>query len=440
MEIKTNKSLNQTLIPSLAMQQAFFVLQLPQLELAEWLCLQIEQNPLLEYKESRGEASPVLEEKELDFSKQDFEVLDYLDDTFKNAVFPDDQEKENLQEETLSYPMSLFDHLRVQAKEVFSSQQLEKAETIIGSLDHRGFLGETPVDEEILKIIQTFDPPGIAARDLKESLLIQLDSKGKKDSLLYTIISAHFQDLLQNRFPDIEKRVKIPAHSLKKKIKKELFALDFQPGARFITPQVPSIVPDIFIYKVGGNWEIDINDSYLPPINILDPEIENLSSSDKSYVRTHLTKGNWLLHIIDRRHAILKRIALYLLKYQEDFFNGDLAQLIPLNMQEAAKELGVNASTIARATSHKYLSAPHGIFSLRNFFSHALKTYDGKTISHHTVKHLLLDLIAKENKKAPLSDDRIMAILCAKGINCARRTITKYRKSLHIPSSQQRRD
>ena len=130
----------------------------------------------------------------------------------------------------------------------------------------------------------------------------------------------------------------------------------------------------------------------------------------------------------------------YLLKHQQSFFNGDLNRLAPLNMQEASKELGLNASTIARATSNKYVSAPHGIFPLRNFFSHALNTSHGPAISHHTVKNLLLDLIDKENKGDPLSDDRIVAILSTKGIHCARRTITKYRKALSIPSSQQRKD
>ncbi len=440
MEIKTNNSLSQTLIASLAMQQAFFVLKLPQVELAEWIHLQIEQNPLLQVQETRGPSVPVLEETELDFNKKDFEVLNHLDDSFKTAVFPEDREKITFPEETLSYSISLFDHLKEQAQEIFSGKQLEKAEEIIGSLDHLGFLGETPVDEEILKIIQTFDPPGIAARNLRDSLLIQLKALGEETSLLYTIISLHFQDLLHNRFLGLEKKLQLSPHTLKRRIKKKLFSLDFQPGAKFTRACAPSLIPDIFVYKIGDEWKIDIDESFLPHINLVHPASDAFSSSDKTYIKSHLTQGKWLLHIIRRRHTTLKKITTYLLKHQQDFFNGDLHQLIPLNMQEAAKELGLHASTVARATFHKYISTPHGIFALRNFFSHALKTSHHKPISHHTVKQLLLNLIAQENKRQPLSDERIVDILVKKGINCARRTITKYRKSLHIPSSQKRKE
>ena len=438
MKLKLTNSLRQTLIPSLAMQQAFFVLQLPQLELAEWLQCQIEQNPLLECKEERGSLDPVSEEKELDFTERDFGVLDHLDESFKEAIFPETEKSS--QEEILSYPPSLSDHLREQAREAFSLLQLPIAEEIIGNLDHRGFLGDISVNEEVLKVVQTFDPPGIAARDLKQSLLIQLEAKKQKNSLLYRVLSQYFQDLLQNRFPELEKKLKLTPHTLKKLIHKELFSLDFQPGARFSSHLSASLIPDIFVYKVGDNWKIEINETYIPQITLSEFANNNFSSSEKNYIRLHATKGKWLLHIIRRRNTTLKKIMEYLLKHQQSFFNGELNQLAPLNMQDAAKELGLNPSTIARATSHKYVSAPHGIFLLRSFFSHAVNTSHGPAISHHTVKNLLLDLIDKENKSEPLSDDRIVALLSTKGIHCARRTITKYRKALSIPSSQQRRN
>lgn len=439
MEIKTNNSLRQTLIPSLAMQQAFFVLQLPQLELAQWIHLQMEQNPLLEYKEDKGTMTITLEEQELDFSKPDFGILDFLDESFTESAFPDDQAI--AQEEPLASPMSLLEHLIKQAREVFSSPlELLKAEEIIGNLDHRGFLGDTSVDEEVLKVIQTFDPPGIAARDLQQSLLIQLAARGRKQSRLYLILSHYFQDLLHNKFPELEKKLRIPHHTLKKSLHKELFSLDFQPGAKFTSHFAPTFIPDIFVYKIGEEWRIEINKTHLPQIAIAETGESSIASHEKEYVQLHRAKGKWLLHIIRRRNTTLKKITQYLLKYQQSFFNGDLNELVPLSMQDAAKELGFNASTIARATSQKYISAPHGTFSLRNFFSHAFNTSQGKNISHHTVKNLLLDLIDKENKSAPLSDGRIVSLLSSKGILCARRTITKYRKALRIPSSQQRRD
>lgn len=437
MEIKTTKSLSQTLIPSLAMQQAFFVLQLPQVELAEWIHLQIEQNPLLHIQETKGPIRQILEEEELDFNIRNFEILNHLDDSFKTAIFPEDQDRLTSQEEILSNSISLYDHLKEQAQEMFSGKDLKEAEKIIASLDHLGFLGTTAVNEDILKIVQTFDPPGIAARDLRESLLLQLKYKGEENSLLYTIISLHFQDLLHNRFLDLEKKLELPAHTLKKRIRKKLFSLNFQPAAKFTRDYTQALIPDIYVYKIGHEWHIEIDESFLPSFNLI--HFDN-NATDKSYIKSHITQGKWLLHIIRRRHTTLKTISSYLLKHQQAFFNGDLHQLIPLNMQQAAQEIGLHASTIARATSHKYISTPHGIFALRNFFSHALKTSHHKPVSHHTVKQLLLNLIKQENKQMPLSDEQIVEIFLTKGINCARRTITKYRKHLHIPSSLKRRE
>ncbi|MFS8564216.1 MAG: hypothetical protein LVR00_07915 [Rhabdochlamydiaceae bacterium] len=318
MEIKTNNSFRQKLIPSLAMQQAFFVLQMPQLELAEWIHLQMEQNPLLEYRESKGEAASPLEEKELDFSKEDFGVLDHLDESFTKAIFPDEQEAS--QETPLISPISLSEHLNNQAREIFSSPlELGKAEEIIGSLDHRGFLGNIPVDEEVLKVIQTFDPPGIAARDLQQSLLIQLAARGRKTSRLYLILSDHFQDLLHNKFPELEKKLKIPSHTLKKSIHKELFSLDFQPGAKFSSHFAPSLIPDVFVYKVGEEWQIELNEFHLPQIDVREPKESCTFPHDKEYIRLHKAKGKWLLHIIHRRNTTLKRIVGYLLKHQQSF-------------------------------------------------------------------------------------------------------------------------
>ena len=435
MEIELKAKLQQTFIPSIAMQQAFLVLQMPQLELAEWLNTQMEQNPRLEYSKSE-ESEDDFEEKE----QNGFEILDVLDELFQKSIFPEYQPEERNEERPLHHIPSLFEHLMTQARAIFTTpQEIEAAEQIIGNLDERGFIDTLPVNEPLLKIIQSFDPPGIASRNLQDALLNQLSLKGKEDSLIYMLISEYFDHILHNKFLDLEKQFNISASSLYKYVQKELKFLNFNPASQFTKSYASVIDPDVTLFKIDNTWHIEINDSYLPKIELSIPSKEQLSSSDNEFMNRHIAQGKWILNIISRRRETLKAVASHLLKTQREFFNGNLDKIISLHMEDVAQELGLHKSTIARVTSQKYIAAPYGIFAMRDFFKPSLTTFSGGKISNQTVKQLLLRLICKEDKASPLSDDALAELLGRQGIKCARRTVTKYRKALKLPPSSLRK-
>lgn len=416
----------QNMILSAALQQAFTVLQMPHLELAEWLKAQIEQNPLLEYHENKGEAAVPSEVDEIDFEKQDFNVLDSLDESFKTAVFPDwAPEQKNF---SPPQDISLYEHLMQQAQLCFeTTEDLTKAQEIIGNLDERGFLGDFPADPAILAKIQGFDPPGVAACNLQECLLLQLP----KGSLSYQLVRDHFDDLLHRRFHQIAKKMQCSAASLQQLLQNQISKLSFSPGAPFRRSVAPPLVPDVVLRKDGTKWVVEICENHLPRFNISSPP-QTADRGDKSYIRRHIAEGKWLLRMIRRRHNTLRAIVLFLLKTQEEFFADNLKKLAPLTMHEAAASLSIHESTVARAVSNKYLSCPLGIFSIRSFFSHAVSTPSGKKVSNHTIRRMIAELIEKEDKHAPLSDQEIADEIQKAGIPCARRTVAKHRQILHL--------
>jgi RNA polymerase sigma-54 factor len=409
----------QKLAMTLGLKQALQVLQMPVMELAEWIKIQIEHNPLLEYQEVRKACPESETVQEIDFDKRNFSVLDELDELFRGAVFPEERAKKS--DPSLPYCTSLFDHLMHQAKEVFSSQDdLQKAEQIIGSLDERGFLGEGSFDSNILSTIQTFDPPGVAARDLRDSLLIQLRLLGKEETPAYRAIRDH-----------------LDAPAELKKFQRELLNLNFYPARRFHHTPTPFLIPDVIVERRGEGWHIEINEEPLPLFRL--SSISSSNASDQTYIRHHLAEGKWLLRILRRRHLTLKSIVLYLLKKQEPFFQGQLQKLHPLTLHEVSQDLGLHESTVARAVGSKVVACPHGVFSLRTFFSSGLSTMSGKKISSRTVKTLIAEMIAREDKAAPLSDGAIASQLSKQGIYIARRTIAKYRHQLRLGPTLERK-
>lgn len=401
MQLEIKSKTQQLLIPTLEMQRSLQVLQMPLVELAPWVCLQIEQNPLLEYLEPAGEP----EEAASDASPACIE-----------------------NDEPATEP-SLYDHLKAQAKDFFSSpEDLAHVEEILGHLDDRGFIGDAVVCEKVLSIMQTFDPPGIAARTLQESLLLQLQRQGKESSLVYTAIARHFDEILHNRYPH------------KHKIAADLKTLDFHPGRRFERGHTCAIIPDLLVRGMDGKWNIEINASLLPSFRISSLRWESLAPDQQEFVQHHLREAKWLLKSLQRRYHTLKKIGHYLLEKQADFFRGDKEKLHPLTLQELARDLSLHESTASRAISDKYLSSPLGIYPLKTFFSSKLTNSKGKTISSRPVKGRVGDLIAHEDKSAPLSDEDISQKLHDEGIFCARRTVAKYRNALGLLPAHLRKD
>ncbi len=435
-ENKISINQHQQLLINLAMKQAFHVLQLPLLELSEWLNTEIEANPLLEIEPS--------------------------DEQYKEKHVPRNRSQEQIekrrkehQENLLTAPISLYAHLMKQAPLAIENREnLHLAELIIGHLTDKGYL-ETPLHEilpsvpmeikqKVLDEIQSFDPPGIGARNLQECLLLQLKLKKKEKGPAAQIIAHHFEDLIHNRLPHISQTLHIPIPALVKIIEKEIAPLDLHPGYRFFHQPAAAIIPDLFLINIEEKWQIEINTSLLPRFHISSIYAEALNShtlenEDAFYLRRQLAGGKWLKRIVQRRNETLRRIGTFLLKKQIDFFNGDKAGLNPMTVQETAQELGLHESTIARAISNKFLSCSQGLFALKSFFTPAVKTPSGDHISKHNLRKMLKRTIEQENKQKPLSDEEIARHFRKLGIPCARRTIAKYRGALHIAPASKRK-
>jgi len=386
-----------------AMQQALHVLELPLQELANLVQQEIEHNPAVE------EVSPPHKD-----------------------IFSSKEGPLNLIDHVLPHKPSLFEYLMQQAALAFDSpEDLSIAETLIGNLDKRGFLSDypplSPKEQKVLFILQTFDPPGIAARSLQESLLLQLASKNQKNTLAYQIIEHHFEELLLNRLPDISKKLKLSLSALQKILEKEIAPLDLRPASKFHTFHPEYLIPDVLITQEDTTWNIEVSSALLPHFTI---------SSTKE-LRPYISSATWLLSALRKRSTTLKNIARVLLDRHLSFFSGEETTLKPLTIQEVADELHLHPSTVARACMHKTLSTPLGLFPFRYFFSHSLqKTSE---TSKHALKHYLSKLVSEEEKTHPLSDEALAKKLRAQGIPCARRTIAKYRRLLSIPAAAQRR-
>jgi RNA polymerase sigma-54 factor len=400
----------QQLRLSQQMQQSLHVLQLPIVELAEWLKAEIEQNPILEYSAS--------------------------------SLYFNSREK-NDEVGSLCYQPSLFEHLMGQAINTFASkEELEIAEYIIGNLDERGFLEplEFPTEKQmmaqsILNKIQTFDPVGVATSSLRESLLLQLCLKKKQTSLAFLLIDQLFEDLLQHRFLFIQKKLHCSFQELQSILREEITLLNFHPGLRFRHSPVQHIVPDVFLKREGESWSIEVNDAPLPTFKICSNAI---TAEERGFFQPYAAAAKWLSHIISRRKSTLRAIALYLLQEEEEFFDGTRGSLKPLSAQEVAVQLGLHESTISRAIANKYLFSPIGLVSFRAFFHQTMRP-DKEDISLGCFQSTLRKLIAEENKRAPLTDLQLCRRLQQRGFRCSRRTVTKYRQGLQLPIASRRR-
>jgi len=396
---------NQRLIMSVAMEHAFHILQLPTEELADWLEQEIEQNPVLDL--------PCSSAKEFDHSS------------------------------TPSKP-SLYDHLLSEIALHFTTrEEKEIARYFAGSLDSKGMLvlstEEIKGKEEILNVFQRMDPKGVGARSVQEALLIQLEEK--KHSLVYSLVSNHYHDLLHLRLQKIAKEMNLSLSKVKAIIHKQIRLLNPFPANGYQDEVNPILTADVTLHNEEGIWSVEVNDSTLPPIQIHPYylkalEEKELRNDEIALIRRHLAAGKWLIRAVDRRKKTLQEIATYLLKRERAYFEGITSAPTPLTMKEVAKALSLSESTITRAIANKALATPRGLLTFRSFFNQGLRSIKGD-ISSMEAKDLLLKLIKQE--EAPLSDEALSKLLLSRGIQCARRTVTKYRKELKIGSTSQRK-
>ena len=476
------QSLKQTqrLIMSPQMQQAINLLQMPIMELSSAIQTEMDQNPLLEYsdplssdpKDEFSESieapdSQTPENSELQFDEQCFDVLLKLDEDFKDhfsqtttpksSTTQEDQKKQTFLENSIQKDESLYEILLSQANESFDSiEDAKMAKALIGNFDHRGFLS-SPLEEiallnefkleqlqNILLEIQTFEPLGVGASTIQESLLIQLTCLKKKKTLAYDIVHNHYEDILKNKLPNIQKSTGASIEEIRYAIDHDIAHLDLKPGMTSSNNTVHYIVPDIIVTYEDKKFSIKIHEESLPPIRLNEEYLKMLKNKQfkekaKEYVEQKVTSGKWLIRNLMQRNNTLYRITESLIQKQNPFFIEVEGKLKPLTMKTISEELDLHESTIARAISNKYIDTPRGLFLLKSFFTNAYATKEGSDISSSTVKELLVDIIKKENKHRPLSDEIISKKIKEQGVSCARRTIAKYRNELNIGNTTQRK-
>lgn len=463
------------------MQQAIHLLQLPIMELTTAIEQEMEQNPVLEYigddseeafKDPESDESADMTEegspeREVDFDEHKLEILKHLDDEYRDYLSDseqfvpkrtrDEEKQKAYLESSIQASPSLFEHLMEQAREVFLNPgEMKIAETLLGHLDENGLL-TTPLEEvancfsidknklqQVLAVIQTFDPVGVGAQDVREVLLIQLRAKNKQDTLAYKIIDRFYDDLLHNRLPMIQKGLKVSMEELHDVIQNEIAHLDLHPGTSYSQTEAPTLIPDVKLRQEGDVFIPDVNEDVLKPIRLNRKYLKMLDDPDtaretKDFIKSKVLSAKWLIKNIHQRNETLNRIAQFLGTWQKEFFQSTDGKLQPLTMRMLSEELGLHESTIARAVSHKYIETPRGLYPVRYFFSNAYIDTKGRDVSSKTIRDLLTELIDKEDKRHPLSDEALSHQISEHGIKCARRTIAKYRTELSIGNTQQRR-
>jgi RNA polymerase sigma-54 factor len=436
---------------------AIKLLQMPQLELSQTLTQELVENPFLEEltevaskeemtKEERESAEPD-EPGERDDSEIPLEKLmgysstdDYFDERSYDGrdlgYFTPGNVTQPSFEYFLSTAPDLFDHLIWQLRLSKEDEVVRSiGEIIIGNIDENGYLKVT--DEEIaevanadigtveraVKLVQGFDPPGIAARDIRECLQLQLRALHLEGTLVESLVAKNL---------DLMAAVKI------------IEGLDPKPGSNFSSSAVNYITPDVYIIKTDSGYQIVLNDEGLPRLRIssyyqrLLSHKSSIPKEDRQFLEDKLRSAIWLMKSLDQRNKTIYRVTECILNFQKDFFDKGVNFLKPLNLKDIATELGLHESTISRVTSNKYLSCPRGIYGFRFFFSNAIPSDSGE-ISATTVKEMVKKIIAEEDSAKPLSDMCIVDIFKSQNINIARRTIAKYREELKIPSQSQRK-
>ena len=297
--------------------------------------------------------------------------------------------------------------------------------------------------ERVLAMVQRLEPKGVGARNIPEALLLQLDRKDPDRELKTRLIRDHLHDVNKNKLPKVARDLNVPVTKVRELVD-EISELDPRPGRKIGADRNAYIHPDVVVEWRDGRYEIILEDSFFPRIRVSPQYKELLSNSDdprvKDYVRKKLESAKWLVDAIQQRQNTLYRVCEEVFRVQREYLDYGETHLHPLKMQEIADRVGIHVSTVSRAIADKWVQTPRGIVPLKYFFTGGAETSDGETMSRLSVKQRVRDIIGGEDKKNPLSDEQVADVLKQQGLDIARRTVTKYRKALRIPSSRQRRE
>jgi len=481
LELKQSIRLSQSLVMTPQLQQAIKLLQLSRLELQNTIQQELVENPVLE--ESLDEESPVHEvggdenESELALSDTakpdaqpeaetatpstddivgDLDWENYMESRPQTSLSRGDDDRPAL-DANLTPATSLTDHLIWQLGFLETTElEREIAMQIVWNLNEDGYLQEelealaAEVDsdvetvERVLVRVQELDPVGVAARTLKECLLIQMRVAGISDALVLRMVSTHIDGLQKHDFRGIARLENVSIEQVAEAAKL-IASFEPRPGRQYAGEEPVYITPDIYVHKLGDEYHVVLNEDGMPKLRVSAAYRDVLSRKDgegketREYVREKLRSAIWLIKSIHQRQRTIVKVMESIIRFQRQFFDKGPEHLRPLNLRDVADDIGMHESTVSRVTTAKYVQTPHGLFELKFFFNSSIRTGDGEGIASESVKEKIMQIIKGEDPKSPLSDQKIAEMLSDSSIEIARRTVTKYREALRILSSTRRR-
>jgi RNA polymerase sigma-54 factor len=466
-------SLRPALIMTPRLQQALKLLQVPTLELQQILKQEMVQNPLLEEVDELTESEDLAKEDSPDEAanaeaedpaeEDPIDWAEYMQDGALDRVYVPPQETsveflEKVPITRTTLAESLIEQLHFLD---LPPRELGLAEFLVGSLDDRGWLA-TPLEEvaqvtgeplelceKLLKVIQALEPVGVGARDLRECLLIQLEARNERDTLQWKLIHDQFDNLVNRRFPEIARQLKCSAEEVQQAADM-IATLNPKPGLQVSSEDPKYVVPDLVVERVDDEYLVMLNDRHLPRLRISSAYEAVMRVKKKSecsagevktreYIQGKLNSARWLIQTIEQRRRTMIKVMSCIIREQREFFDKGIAFLRPLTLQQVARQIDMHESTVSRVCSGKYVQTPRGVFELKFFFSSGLETEDGEDVSARTARDIIRTLIDEEDKKDPLSDQRIAELLHDTGLKIARRTVAKYREQLSILPARFRR-
>ena len=422
------------------------LLQLNTINLEQTILKELELNPILEQ----------VEPEEFEEKSMAEEVLEEIDAPIEDVYT--DESSYYLDQEKADLPVpdrnTFIEKIIDQLKDLgFTDLEKEIAEEILWNINERGYLDtdliliadnfelEEEDLEPILSVIQRMNPRGLASRNLKECLAIQLEDE--KDSLSYRIVTKHFDDFMHKRYDKIKIKLKCLSSELHNAVKK-ISKLNPRPGEGY-ADNFQVIIPDLVVREDGDDWLITTNDGGVPELRIsktYENGIENgeFIGKAKTFVREKIDSANWFIEAVKQRRVTMVNVMRAIIKNQPEWFAGDMNHLSPLKLQDIAEEIGMDISTISRSTRGKFVDTPHGVFELKHYFTDAIELENGKVLGTFVIKKELQNIISSENKKIPFNDDTLVQLLKDKGYKLARRTVAKYRDQLGVPVARLRKE
>jgi RNA polymerase sigma-54 factor len=474
MQLKTSLKLSQQLRMTPQLQQAIKLLQLSRLELEGAIRKELDENPVLEeFQDVAEEESPKVESQQEASAdnaegqaasdprqQEEFEWENYLDTSYKPPQGPVGGTDEIMNYENLiSTSTSLHDHLMWQmGLGGFNEDEQHILAILISYVDDDGYI-KTPFEEiaqeenttaseleEMMPFLQEFDPAGVGARDLKECLLIQAKHIEEDTNDLVRLITDHIRDLEKKNYSGIAKAMGLPMEDVVEMCK-IIYSMDPKPGRVYMPQDTQFVTPDVYVYKVGDEYMVALNEDGLPRLrisnlykNILKGDKSNSQETAQNYIQDKLRSAVWLIKSIHQRQRTIYKVTESIVKHQQEFFDKGPGFIKPMILRDIANDIGMHESTVSRVTTNKYVHTPRGIFELKYFFNSGISKTDGDSLASESVKLKIKNLVGEEDPKNPLSDQRIVELLKKDGIQIARRTVAKYRDMLKIlPSSKRKK-